>query len=301
MQGTSDGSTADDGTGRGASGSPGSPGAPATPDSPGTPASPASPVPPAAPGSPDGPGGASGQGRRFRLRGPRTPEGGRRMAAVAWVCAVAAAFLLGAWSFAQVDQGDRYQRLDPLDEASVHHELAQSRKRTGAGPDASLPPGSTDPSGGSHSTATAPSDDDHDDHDGDDDDDDDDDEHDDHDEHGDHDEDDEDGGGAGSGDASAGGPAHVSTVRFPEGLGTAVAECRSGTRTVTLLSWSPAQGYSADDVEPGPTRTATVELERASDDSDDGDDRTVAVECVHGKPHTSLHKDSDDDGDDEDD
>lgn len=295
MQGTSDGSTADDGTGRGASGSPGSPGAPATPDSPGTPAS------PAAHGSPDGPGGASGQGRRFRLRGPRTPEGGRRMAAVAWVCAVAAAFLLGAWSFAQVDQGDRYQRLDPLDEASVHHELAQSRKRTGAGPDASLPPGSTDPSGGSHSTATAPSDDDHDDHDGDDDDDDDDDEHDDHDEHGDHDEDDEDGGGAGSGDASAGGPAHVSTVRFPEGLGTAVAECRSGTRTVTLLSWSPAQGYSADDVEPGPTRTATVELERASDDSDDGDDRTVAVECVHGKPHTSLHKDSDDDGDDEDD
>lgn len=295
MQGTSDGSTADDGTGRGASGFPGSPGAPATPDSPGTPAS------PAAHGSPDGPGGASGQGRRFRLRGPRTPEGGRRMAAVAWVCAVAAAFLLGAWSFAQVDQGDRYQRLDPLDEASVHHELAQSRKRTGAGPDASLPPGSTDPSGGSHSTATAPSDDDHDDHDGDDDDDDDDDEHDDHDEHGDHDEDDEDGGGAGSGDASAGGPAHVSTVRFPEGLGTAVAECRSGTRTVTLLSWSPAQGYSADDVEPGPTRTATVELERASDDSDDGDDRTVAVECVHGKPHTSLHKDSDDDGDDEDD
>ncbi|MER7411838.1 hypothetical protein [Streptomyces cacaoi] len=292
MQGTSDGSTADDGTGRGASGFPGSPGAPAGPDSPGTPAS------PAAPGSPDAPGGASGQGRRFRLRGPRTPEGGRRMAAVAWVCAVAAAFLLGAWSFAQVDQGDRYQRLDPLDEASVHHELAQSRKRTGAGPDASLPPGSTDPSGGSHSTATAPSDDDHDDHDGDDDDDD---EHDDHDEHGDHDEDDEDGGGAGSGDASAGGPAHVSTVRFPEGLGTAVAECRSGTRTVTLLSWSPAQGYSADDVEPGPTRTATVELERASDDSDDGDDRTVAVECVHGKPHTSLHKDSDDDGDDEDD
>lgn len=295
MQGTSDGSTADDGTGRGASGFPGSPGAPAGPDSPGTPAS------PAAPGSPDAPGGASGQGRRFRLRGPRTPEGGRRMAAVAWVCAVAAAFLLGAWSFAQVDQGDRYQRLDPLDEASVHHELAQSRKRTGAGPDASLPPGSTDPSGGSHSTATAPSDDDHDDHDGDDDDDDDDDEHDDHDEHGDHDEDGEDGGGAGSGDASAGGPAHVSTVRFPEGLGTAVAECRSGTRTVTLLSWSPAQGYSADDVEPGPTRTATVELERASDDSDDGDDRTVAVECVHGKPHTSLHKDSDDDGDDEDD
>ncbi|MGI5349856.1 hypothetical protein ACQEU8_16970 [Streptomyces sp. CA-250714] len=82
------------------------------------------------------------------------------------------------------------------------------------------------------------------------------------------------------------------TVRFPGGLGTAVAECRTDARTVKLLSWTPAEGYSADDVEPGPALTATVELEPAADDADD---RTVQVRCVDGKPRATGDSEADDD------
>lgn len=46
--------------------------------------------------------------------------------------------------------------------------------------------------------------------------------------------------------------------------GTVVAACQDGL--VRLRSWSPAQGYSVDDVEPGPGGKAVVEFE--SDRSD---------------------------------
>lgn len=85
----------------------------------------------------------------------------------------------------------------------------------------------------------------------------------------------------------------TSTVRFPGGLGTAVAECCRDAATVKLVSWSPAEGYSADDVEPGPAVRASVELEPVADDADD---RTVLVRCVDGKPHTAYEReDADDD------
>jgi hypothetical protein len=41
--------------------------------------------------------------------------------------------------------------------------------------------------------------------------------------------------------------------------GTVIALCRDGL--IRLRSWSPAQGYSVDDVEPGPARRAEVEFE----------------------------------------
>ncbi|MGP3989056.1 hypothetical protein [Streptomyces sp. 3N207] len=90
----------------------------------------------------------------------------------------------------------------------------------------------------------------------------------------------------------------TSTVRFPGGLGTARAECRAEARTVTLLSWTPGEGYSVDDVAPGPALTATVELEPAADDAEDP---TVRIRCVHGKPQTTVERDSQADDSDADD
>ncbi len=46
-------------------------------------------------------------------------------------------------------------------------------------------------------------------------------------------------------------------IRTPGG--TVIASCSGGM--VTLRSWSPAQGYSVDGVEPGPAREAEVEFE----------------------------------------
>ncbi len=46
-------------------------------------------------------------------------------------------------------------------------------------------------------------------------------------------------------------------IRTPGG--TVIASCSGGL--VTLRSWSPAQGYSVDGVEPGPAREAEVEFE----------------------------------------
>ncbi|WP_369208819.1 hypothetical protein, partial [Streptomyces sp. PU-14G] len=85
------------------------------------------------------------------------------------------------------------------------------------------------------------------------------------------------------------------TVRFPDGLGTALAECRTDARTVKLLSWTPAEGYSADDVEPGPASTATVELEPADDEASD---LVVSLRCSDGEPHAAVRKEADDEDDD---
>ncbi|NRQ34262.1 hypothetical protein HII36_20745 [Nonomuraea sp. NN258] len=59
--------------------------------------------------------------------------------------------------------------------------------------------------------------------------------------------------------------------------GTVVATCAGDL--VTLRSWSPAQGYSVDGVEPGPATTAKVEFE-----PDEGDDVELRITCVSGRP-----------------
>lgn len=191
-----------------------------------------------------GHGASHGGGHQVGHPGGREPRR-RRLAAAAWVCAVAAAFLLGAWSFSHADPGGQYARHEPIDEAGVQRELSQAEQRArtrGPAPPTSPSPSSEAPGGrdpGSpEPTRTEP------------------------------------------------GPrAHTSTVRFPDGLGTAVAQCRTDARTVKLLSWSPAEGYSADDVEPGPAAKASVELEPADDEADD---RTVLVRCEKGKPQAAY-------------
>ncbi|GAA2070841.1 hypothetical protein GCM10009801_21930 [Streptomyces albiaxialis] len=187
----------------------------------------------------------------------------RRIAAGAWVCAVGAAFLLGAWSFSHADPGGQYGRPEPLGEGAVRHELSQERakaeQRSASVPD-------TDP-------APAPGEDD-------------------------------DGSSSASPSAKptpTPTPArtprvHTATVRFPDGLGTAVAECREDATTVKLLSWSPAEGYSADDVEPGPAARASVELEPLADDADE---HTVVVRCADGKPRTAYEGDDAEDSADD--
>jgi hypothetical protein len=66
--------------------------------------------------------------------------------------------------------------------------------------------------------------------------------------------------------------------------GSIVARCSAGD--VTLLSWSPAQGYRTDDVEPGPATAATVKFKA---------DRTevwVTVTCVAGEPTAASSVDN---------
>ncbi|RCG23694.1 hypothetical protein DTL70_13750 [Streptomyces diacarni] len=190
---------------------------------------------------------------------PRSERRRRRLAAAGWLCAVAAAFLLGAWSFSHADPGGQYSRPEPLSDDGVRHELTQARQRAGsATPD-------PDPSS-SHSTpSAAPPSQPH---------------------------------RSPTASPSRSASPVTRTVRFPEGLGTALAQCRTDARTVKLLSWTPAEGYSADDVEPGPARTATVELEPADDDASD---LVVSLRCADGRPHATVRKEADDgdDGDDD--
>ncbi|MFG3253730.1 hypothetical protein [Streptomyces sp. NPDC048172] len=178
----------------------------------------------------------------------------RRLAAGAWVCAVGAAFLLGAWSFSHADPGGQYGRPEPLGEGAVKHELSQERAKAQRHP-ASVPT-SPPESWGTPKSPKSP---------------------------------------APSSSSESTPRVHTATVRFPDGLGTAVAECREDAATVKLLSWSPAEGYSVDDVEPGPAVRASVELEPLADDADD---RTVLVRCTDDKPHATYEDDDGGDGDD---
>ncbi|WP_327584448.1 hypothetical protein OHA25_53125 [Nonomuraea sp. NBC_00507] len=59
--------------------------------------------------------------------------------------------------------------------------------------------------------------------------------------------------------------------------GTVIASCTGDQ--VVLRSWSPAQGYSVDGVEPGPANEATVEFE-----PDEGEDVELKIVCVSGSP-----------------
>ncbi|MER7505346.1 hypothetical protein AB0L05_17850 [Nonomuraea pusilla] len=72
----------------------------------------------------------------------------------------------------------------------------------------------------------------------------------------------------------------VALVRSPGG--TVVASCEGDL--VTLRSWSPAQGYSVDGVEPGPARQARVEFE-----PDEGHDVELRITCVAGRPLAVRH------------
>ncbi|MFI9555257.1 hypothetical protein [Nonomuraea endophytica] len=59
--------------------------------------------------------------------------------------------------------------------------------------------------------------------------------------------------------------------------GTVIATCSAGQ--VSLRNWSPFQGYSVDDPEPGPASSLTVEFDR-----EEGEDVEVVVRCQNGRP-----------------
>ncbi|MEU6780932.1 hypothetical protein ABZ912_17155 [Nonomuraea angiospora] len=63
--------------------------------------------------------------------------------------------------------------------------------------------------------------------------------------------------------------------------GTVIASCEGDL--VTLRSWSPAQNYSVDQVEPGPARKAKVEFE-----PEEGAEVELKIECSAGQPVTSF-------------
>ncbi|MBA2889019.1 septum formation initiator [Nonomuraea soli] len=74
----------------------------------------------------------------------------------------------------------------------------------------------------------------------------------------------------------SGSPSSQASVLTTAG-GTIVASCSAGQ--VTLRSWSPAQGYSIDDADPGPAPTVKVEFE-----PEDGDELEVRVGCAGERP-----------------
>jgi hypothetical protein len=71
--------------------------------------------------------------------------------------------------------------------------------------------------------------------------------------------------------------------------GSIIARCTSGQ--ATLISWSPAQGYQAEDIGRGPAPTATLKFEAGSTDI------RVSISCPGGIPaiHTTTHADTDHD------
>jgi hypothetical protein len=66
--------------------------------------------------------------------------------------------------------------------------------------------------------------------------------------------------------------------------GTIVASCDGGL--VTLVSWSPAQGYQVVQADRGPAKSVTV---RFNDDSDEEDHiKRVTVFCRNGRPEATA-------------
>ncbi|MFG6190827.1 hypothetical protein [Nonomuraea sp. JJY05] len=63
--------------------------------------------------------------------------------------------------------------------------------------------------------------------------------------------------------------------------GTVIASCEGDL--ITLRSWSPAQNYSVDQVEPGPARRAKVEFE-----PEEGAEVELEIECSAGRPVTRF-------------
>ncbi|MEV5598162.1 hypothetical protein [Streptomyces sp. NPDC052496] len=184
-------------------------------------------------------------------------------ATAAWVCAVAAAGGLGAWSLASADTGGRHERAVPLDDGGVRDKLAAARAASpepGAPSPSSEGPSSEGPSSAQSGGPGSPS------------------------------------GPAASPSRTASGsptarPAGGGTVRLAGG--TATAECRTDGR-VYLTAWSPATGYRADDVRRGPAATAAIEFEPLDDHS--GDDHAYTLRCAaDGRPQAAQAPDDDDD------
>lgn len=78
----------------------------------------------------------------------------------------------------------------------------------------------------------------------------------------------------------------VSRVLGTKG-GTVLARCSGGN--VTLVSWSPAQGYETDDIHRGPARTASMQFETGQVEI------TVRVTCARGVPTAHVTTEADHD------
>ncbi|MEU0570627.1 hypothetical protein ABZ297_35270 [Nonomuraea sp. NPDC005983] len=72
-------------------------------------------------------------------------------------------------------------------------------------------------------------------------------------------------------------PAATASKAFPTRGGSVVGGC-AGHDQALLLSWSPAQGYAAGDIDKGPGSTATLEFES------DSDKIKVEIRCEDGFP-----------------
>ncbi|RNL85699.1 hypothetical protein EFW17_06925 [Halostreptopolyspora alba] len=70
---------------------------------------------------------------------------------------------------------------------------------------------------------------------------------------------------------------------FPSDGGTVLARCADGV--VELVWWVAEQGYSIDDVTPGPAPEAEVEFEGG------GGEFELSVSCADGEPHASVEGD----------
>jgi serine/threonine-protein kinase len=81
-----------------------------------------------------------------------------------------------------------------------------------------------------------------------------------------------------AGTATGGAPAPAQPGKLIRSAGgTVIASCAGDQ--VTLRSWSPAQNYSVDGVEPGPAPEATVEFE-----PHEGEDVELTIACTGGQP-----------------
>jgi hypothetical protein len=90
------------------------------------------------------------------------------------------------------------------------------------------------------------------------------------------------GGNQGGGSAAASAPDGGTRLLSTTG-GTILARCSGGQ--VTLVSWSPAQGYRADDVAPGPAASARVKFKAGRDEL------RVTVTCAGDQPSAEVADD----------
>jgi hypothetical protein len=79
---------------------------------------------------------------------------------------------------------------------------------------------------------------------------------------------------------------------FTTAGGTVVARCAGAQ--ATLVYWTPAQGFHAEDVVRGPAPTASLKFE-----SDDGEIR-VGIDCASGTPRLRTESEDKDNRDDDD-
>ncbi|RKE02653.1 hypothetical protein C8E86_7961 [Catellatospora citrea] len=86
--------------------------------------------------------------------------------------------------------------------------------------------------------------------------------------------------------APTGQPSASAAIRSLSTAGGVVhASCAGGA--VTLASWSPAQGYRADDPEPGPAKEARIKFKR------DKNEMRVVVTCQGAEPVARVIPDND--------